>query len=176
MSGPDTGPVEAVEAGAVPAVAAFAAADPALATGAPLGDLAEGRSMLGGLADLAAAAFAGDDDGPDCYGELAIMVTTVQTAQGVTITGYDYELVEGPAGATVDLEPSGNLCAVRSDKPGAAIIRCTLNLSSGSPFPIDHAVEFVNRAWTGTAGAWSPAFPVSFGFGSSLFGARAFGV
>jgi hypothetical protein len=62
LSGPDAGPVEAVEAGAVPAVAAFEAADPALAAGSPLDDPAEGRSVLDSLAGLAGFALARNDD------------------------------------------------------------------------------------------------------------------
>src|SRR4051812_47346448 len=65
LAGPDPRPVEAVQAGAVPAVAAFEAADSALATGAPLDDSAKGRAVLGGLTGLAGSALAGDDDGPD---------------------------------------------------------------------------------------------------------------
>src|SRR4051794_31941259 len=65
LSGPDASTVEAVETGAVPAVAAFEAADPALAAGAPLDGSAERRSVLGGLAGLTGSALAGGDDGAD---------------------------------------------------------------------------------------------------------------
>ena len=47
---PDRCSVPAVEAGAVPAVAAFEVADPAFAAGPPFDQLAEGAAVLGGLA------------------------------------------------------------------------------------------------------------------------------
>src|SRR3954464_3053700 len=65
LSCPDAGPIEAVEAAAVPAVAAFEAADAALAAGAPLDDSAERRAVFEGLSGLAGAAPARDDDGSD---------------------------------------------------------------------------------------------------------------
>src|SRR5947209_16521547 len=65
LSGPGPGAVEAVETGAVPAVAAFEAADPTLGAGPPFDDLAEGRSVFGGVAGLAGSALARDDDGAD---------------------------------------------------------------------------------------------------------------
>src|SRR3954464_14330580 len=68
LSGPDACSVEAVEAGRVPAVAAFEVADAALAAGAPLDDSAECRAVFEGLSGLAGAALARDDDGSDAEG------------------------------------------------------------------------------------------------------------
>src|SRR3954470_18278005 len=65
LSGPDACSIEAVEAGAVPAVAAFEVADAAPAGGAPLDDSAECRAVFGGRSGLAGAALARDDDGSD---------------------------------------------------------------------------------------------------------------
>jgi hypothetical protein len=65
LPGPDPGSVAAVDPGAVPAVSAFEVADPALAAGSPLQDLAERWSVLGGLSSLAGFALAGNDDGPN---------------------------------------------------------------------------------------------------------------
>src|SRR3954463_14315317 len=65
LPGPDACSVQAIEAGAVPAVAALEAADPAFAAGAPLDRLAEGRSVFGGLSGPAGAALARDDHGSD---------------------------------------------------------------------------------------------------------------
>src|SRR4051794_2806576 len=49
LPGPDACSVQAIEAGAGPAGSPLEAADPALAAGAPLDRLAEGRSVFGGL-------------------------------------------------------------------------------------------------------------------------------
>src|SRR3954451_23064416 len=64
VSGPDPGPVEVIEAGAVPPVLPFEGADPGLATGAPLHGSAERPAMFVGLAGLAGSALAGDHHGP----------------------------------------------------------------------------------------------------------------
>src|SRR5215217_6757217 len=53
VSGPDPGPVEVIEAGAVPAVLPFEGADPGLATGPPLHCSAERSAVFVGLAGLA---------------------------------------------------------------------------------------------------------------------------
>src|SRR5215207_6890175 len=65
VSGPDPGPVEVIEAGAVPPVLPFEGADPGLATGPPLHGSAERPAMFVGLASLAGSALAGDHHGPD---------------------------------------------------------------------------------------------------------------
>ena len=65
VSGPDSGAFDAVDPGAVPAVAAFEGADPAFASGSPFDVAAEGSSALVGLAGLAGLAFAGDHHGAD---------------------------------------------------------------------------------------------------------------
>src|SRR4051794_16289013 len=65
LPGPDACSVQAIEAGAVPAVSALEAADPALAAGAPLDRLAEGRTGFGGLSGPAGAAPARGARGSD---------------------------------------------------------------------------------------------------------------
>jgi hypothetical protein len=55
-------PLPAVQAGAVPAVAAFEVADPAFATGAPLDQLAEAAAVLDGLAGRGGGGLAGNRD------------------------------------------------------------------------------------------------------------------
>src|SRR3954470_5971851 len=65
VSGPDPGPVELIEAGAVPAVLPFEGADPGLATGPPLHCCAERPAVFVGLAGLAGSALAGDHHGPN---------------------------------------------------------------------------------------------------------------
>src|SRR5215207_7981395 len=72
VSGPDPGPVEVIEAGAVPPVLPFEGADPSFAPGAPLDGSAERSAVLVGLAGLAGSALAGDHHGssrsrcPEC--------------------------------------------------------------------------------------------------------------
>lgn len=63
VSGPDPGSLGAVDAGAVPAVAAFEGADSAFAAGAPLHGSSKRSSVFLGLSCLAGSALAGDDDG-----------------------------------------------------------------------------------------------------------------
>ena len=65
MSGPDPGAFGGVDAGAVPAVAAFEGADAAFAAGAPFDGSSERWSVFLGSAGLAGFALAGDDDGAD---------------------------------------------------------------------------------------------------------------
>lgn len=72
MSGPGPGSVGAVDAGAVPPVAAFGAADPALAAGSALNGSSERPSVFLGLAGLAGSALAGNDH-----------VTHAEVVQGV---------------------------------------------------------------------------------------------
>src|SRR5882757_9510883 len=59
---PDRRSVPAVQAGAVPAVAAFEVADPAFAAGAPLDELAEAAAVLDGLAGRGGGGLAGNRD------------------------------------------------------------------------------------------------------------------
>ena len=61
VPGPDPGPVEVIEAAAVPAVLPFEGADAGFAAGAPLHCSAERRAVLAGLAGLAGFALARDD-------------------------------------------------------------------------------------------------------------------
>ena len=60
MSGPDPGAFEAVDAGTVPAIAAFEITDAAFAAGSPFDGAAEGFSMFFGASGLRRFAFAGD--------------------------------------------------------------------------------------------------------------------
>src|SRR6185437_2681647 len=57
---PDRRSLPAVQAGAVPAVAAFEVADPAFAAGAPLDQLAEAAAVLDGLAGGGGGGLAGN--------------------------------------------------------------------------------------------------------------------
>ena len=59
MSGPDPGALGVVDAGAVPAVAAFEVADAAFASCAPLDGSLEGWSVFFGSSGLSGFAFAG---------------------------------------------------------------------------------------------------------------------
>src|SRR4051794_24501982 len=65
VSGPDPGPGEVVEAGAVPAVLPFEGADAGFAAGAPFDGAAERAAVFVGLAGLAGSALAWDDHGAD---------------------------------------------------------------------------------------------------------------
>jgi hypothetical protein len=69
VSGPDSGAFGAIQAGSVPAISSFEAADPAFAPGSPFHGLAERGPVFGGVAGLARSAFARDDDG--AYPEVA---------------------------------------------------------------------------------------------------------
>src|SRR3954471_24264923 len=60
VSGPDPGPVEVIEAGAVPPVLPFEGADPGFAAGPPLDRSAERPAVFVGLAGLAGSTLAGD--------------------------------------------------------------------------------------------------------------------
>src|SRR3954451_25372493 len=92
LSGPDPGPVEAVEAGAVPAVAAVEVADPALTAGAPLHDLAEGRAVLDGPSRLGGFALARNDDAPDSE----VVQVVLDTGLAVAVVAGDR--AQDPAG------------------------------------------------------------------------------
>jgi hypothetical protein len=60
LSGPDSGSFEAIEAGAIPSVSAFEAADPAFAAGSSLHRLAGRRPVFDVLPGFARFTFAGD--------------------------------------------------------------------------------------------------------------------
>ena len=63
MPGPDPGPFDAVDAGSVPAVAAFEGADSTFASGSPFDGAPKGWSVFLGLSRLGGSALSGDDDG-----------------------------------------------------------------------------------------------------------------
>ena len=62
LFGPGFRSFEAVQAGAVPAVAAFEGADPAFASGSPFDGAAEGPASFQLLSGQAGFPFAGNDD------------------------------------------------------------------------------------------------------------------
>src|SRR3954462_11612990 len=96
LSGPDACSIEAVEAGAGPAVAAFEVADAALAAGAPLDDSAECRAVFEGLSGLAGAALARDDDGSDAE------VVQVVVDAGLAVAAVGGNGARAPSGARDD--------------------------------------------------------------------------
>ena len=65
LSGPDLGACGAINAGSIPSVSPFQAADPALAAGSPLHTLAERRLVFRGLPDFARFALPGNDNVSD---------------------------------------------------------------------------------------------------------------
>ena len=88
--GPDPGAFGAVDAGAVPSVAAFEGADPAFASGAPFDGAAERSSVLLGLSGLGGSAFARDDD--VAHAEVMQCVVDAALAEprsAVTVRAYD---------------------------------------------------------------------------------------
>src|SRR5215213_8034707 len=104
VSGPDPGPVEVVEAGAVPAVLPFEGADPGLATGPPLHCSAERPAVFVGLASLAGSALAGDHHGAD-----AELVQVVLDA-GLAVAAIGGDGPRAPPGPGDDRPTAGASC------------------------------------------------------------------
>src|SRR4051812_45361946 len=115
LSGPDACSLQAVEAAAVPAVAAFEAADVALAAGAPLDRLAERRSVFDGLSGLAGAALARNDDGPD-----AELVRFMIDA-GLAVAAVGGDRARAPAGARDDPGHGGGQLQAAQNAAAAAL-------------------------------------------------------
>jgi len=67
LSGPDPDSFGAIQAGAVPAVSPFEAADPALAAGSPFHGASECGCVFGGLSGLTRFAFAGNHHVPHAH-------------------------------------------------------------------------------------------------------------
>lgn len=102
MPAPDCGSVPAVQAGPVPAVASFEAADPSFAAGAPFDQTAEAAAVLDRLGGGRSGGLAWDSDGAHAAGvQVALDGGVAVAAVGGDGAGY-------PAGTAADAVDGGD--------------------------------------------------------------------